>query len=86
MLPGSLTKKAEAENSRQHKADGYDLFVTSQADGAPGPPQGASEKHEDVKQAWQPAGEDSQQDNETPLQLQPERATVIRRRGVAGNR
>ena len=76
MLPGSLTKKAEAENSRQYKADGYDLLVTSRADGAPRPPQGASEKHKDAKQVWQPAGDNSQQDNETPLQLQPERATI----------
>ncbi|MBQ8551429.1 MAG: hypothetical protein IJ428_01290 [Clostridia bacterium] len=40
MLPGSLTKKAEAENSRQYKADGYDLLVTSRANGAPRPRKG----------------------------------------------
>ena len=44
-----IEKERRAEYSRQHKADGYDLFVTSQTDGAPRPPQGASEKHEDRK-------------------------------------
>ena len=33
-----IEKERRADNSRQHKANGYDLFVTSQADGAPGLP------------------------------------------------
>lgn len=79
-------KESRAEYSRQYKADGHDLFVTSHAYGAPRPPQGASEKHEDVKQFGSLRATTHRQDNETPLQLQPERATIFRWRGVAGNR
>ena len=55
-----IEKARRADNSRQYKTDGYNLFVTSHTDGAPRPPQGASEKHEDVKQVWQLAGDDAQ--------------------------
>ncbi len=55
-----IEKARRADNSRQYKADGYDLLVTSRANGAPRPPQGASDKHEDVKQVWQLAGDDAQ--------------------------
>ena len=58
--PFLLDKNAGRIIPGRHRADGYDLFVTSHTDGAPRPLQGASEKHADVKQVWQLAGDDAQ--------------------------
>ena len=54
-----IEKARRADNSRQYKAAGYDLFANSRTVGAPRPLLSERE-HRAVKQTWRFVGEDAQ--------------------------